>query len=141
MSEDSKPKELRGAGGERLFDAERGVLIGSSCPGCGRIFFPQRAICPDCFVEGAMVESPLSRRGVVYASTVVRVPSSLGHEPPYAYGYVDLEEGGVRVMSRFTGSEPERFVPGSAVELGFEAVGRDRQGPLLAWTFRLVDNA
>ena len=139
MSEDSKPNELRGAGGERLFDPQRAILLGASCQRCGRTFFPPRAICPGCFVDGVMVERPLSRRGVIFASTVVRVPSSLGHKPPYAYGYVDLAEDGVRVMTRFTGSEPQRFVPGTAVELAFEPVASDQLGPLLAWTFRLVE--
>lgn len=133
--------ELHGTGGERLFDHERAVLLGSSCQRCGRTFFPQRAICPDCFTDGAMAERHLSRRGVVYASTVVRVPSSLGHKPPYAYGYVDLADEGVRVISRFIGSAPERFIPGKAVELAFEPVANDQFGPLLAWAFRLVDDA
>lgn len=132
------PGELLGAGGERLFDAARGVLHGSCCVGCGQRFFPPRAICPHCFAGRPMHEVELGRRGVVYASTVVRVASSLGHQPPYAYGYVDLPQDRVRLIARFEGAEPESFRPGTAVELAFAAVARDDAGVLLAWVFRPV---
>lgn len=128
--------ELRGAGGERLFDATRGVLLGSVCSACATRFFPQRSICPHCFDRGTLAEVALARCGVVYASTVVRVPSSLGHQPPYAYGYVDLPEDGLRLIARFAGAAAESFVPGTRVELAFEAVARDEAGPLAAWVFR-----
>lgn len=134
-TEGSLPGELRSAAGERLFDAGRGVLLGSSCSCCGQRFFPQRPICPHCFADGTMQEVALARRGVVYASTVVRVPSSLGHRPPYAYGYVDLPEDHLRLIARFAGAPPESFAPGTAVELAFEAVARDEAGPLSAWVF------
>lgn len=129
--------ELRSPSGERLFDPERLVLLGSSCNHCGKNFFPQRAVCPDCFAAGVMVERTLSRNGVVYASTVVRVPSSLGHPPPYAYGYVDLPDDKLRVISRFTGSPPELFIPGTVVEFTLETVPNNQIGAMLAWAFRL----
>lgn len=136
--DENLPGELRSAGGEPLFDIGRGVLLGSSCSCCGQRFFPQRPICPHCFADGTMHEVALARRGVVYASTVVRVPSSLGHRPPYAYGYVDLPEDHLRLIARFTGAPPESFAPGTAVELAFEAVARDEAGPLSAWVFHLA---
>lgn len=134
---DAPTTELRSPNGDRLFDPERSVLLGAYCSTCGKVFFPQRAVCPSCLEVGAMLERPLSRRGVVYASTVVRVPSSLGHQPPYAYGYVDLPEDKLRVMSRFTGSQPELFIPGTAVEITFETVPNEQFGAMLAWAFRL----
>lgn len=135
--EDPPLIELRSPSGERLFDSERSVLLGSSCNHCGKNFFPQRAVCPDCFAAGVMVERALSRKGVVYASTVVRVPSSLGHPPPYAYGYVDLSDDKLRLISRFTGSQPELFIPGAVVELTLETVPNSQIGAMLAWAFRL----
>lgn len=140
QAEEPPTIELRSPGGERLFDPENAVLLGSSCQRCGKTFFPQRALCPDCFTSGVMVERALSRKGVVYASTVVRVPSSLGHPPPYAYGYVDLTDDKLRVISRFTGSAPELFVPGAAVEFTLETVPNNQLGPMLAWAFRLEEN-
>ena len=128
--------ELRGAAGEQLFDVARKVLLGSSCAVCGATFFPQRQICPHCFDDGDISEIALDRDGLVYASTVVRVPSSLGHAPPYAYGYVDLAANGLRLIGRFSGAAPESFVPGTPVELDFEPVARDENGPLQAWVFR-----
>lgn len=128
--------ELCSASGQRLFDVNRGVLLGSFCNGCNQRFFPQRQVCPHCFNDGEMCELELGRQGVVYASTVVRVTSSLGHKPPYAYGYVDLPEDRVRLIARFAGAVPETFLPGLLVELSFEAVARDEAGALLAWVFR-----
>ena len=87
-----------------------------------------------------MGERALGRKGVVYASTVVRVPSSLGHPPPYAYGYVNLVDDKLRVFARFTGSAPELFVPGAAVKLTFEIVPNNQLGPMLAWAFRLEEH-
>lgn len=127
--------ELRAPSGARLFDAARDVLLGSRCARCGSRFFPARALCPDCFDDDAMAEIELARGGVIYASTVVRVPSSLGHLPPYAYGYVDLADG-VRVIGRFSGGAPESFVPGAAVTLVFEPLA-SAAGTAHAWAFRL----
>ena len=138
---DAAIDEIRGSGGERLIDRDRGVLIGSYCPSCAKTWFPGRALCPRCFTDGVMTERALGRHGLIYASTIVRVASSLGHPPPYAYGYVDLAGDDVRVISRFSGSAPERFVPGTAVELVLEAIECSALDPVLGWAFRLEAQA
>ncbi|MCL4744695.1 MAG: OB-fold domain-containing protein [Burkholderiaceae bacterium] len=137
---DSDPpalEALRGPTGERLIDPARGVLLGSFCGACTRTWFPQRRICPRCYSGERVGERALGRNGVIYASTIVRVPSSLGHKPPYAYGYVDLPRDGVRVFSRFSGSAPEAFEPGAAVEFVLEPVASNAPAATLAWAFRL----
>ncbi len=125
---------LLSAGGAPLFDMARRVLLASHCKRCGRTHFPQREICTSCFVRGEMVEHPLGREGIVRASTIVRVRSALGHEPPYAYGSVEVGE--VLVFTRFAGCAPERVVPGLAVELGFETLRCAALGELLIHVFR-----
>ena len=51
-------------------------LLGSRCSACGKVFFPQQALCTECFREGTLSEYPLSNRGKLYSFTVVeRVPS------------------------------------------------------------------
>jgi uncharacterized protein len=128
------PHMLRSAAGTALFDAERGVLLASRCTRCEELYFPPRALCPACFMRGAMVEQALPRQGTVRASTVVRVPSALGHKPPYAFGSVGL--AGIDVFTRFTGAPPECFVPGLGVELAFETLRVETLGELLIHVFR-----
>lgn len=120
MSKTHLPKPLHAADGAPLFDLARGVLLGSRCESCGSVFFPARAVCPQCFLQGRLVEQALGKTGLVHASTVVRVRSALGHEPPYACGYVAVD--GVGVFTRFAGAAPERFQPGTPVKLGFETL-------------------
>jgi uncharacterized OB-fold protein len=128
------PPTLAGADGAALYDPARGVLLASCCRRCGARHFPQRAVCPNCFVDGEVVEQPLSRLGVVRASTVIRVRSALGHEPPYAFGSVDVD--GLAVFTRFAGAAPERFVPGVEVELGFETLHAAALGDVVVHVFR-----
>jgi len=74
-------------------------LLGSRCSACGKVFFPQQALCTECFREGTLSEYPLSNRGKLYSFTVVERESLApkGFQVPYAYGYVNLPEK-VRVL-------------------------------------------
>ncbi len=103
-------------------------LRGNQCPGCKRSFFPARTLCPDCFEESVLAPTEMDGRGRIHASTIVRIPAPVGIPAPYAYGYVDLEETGIRVFALFTGADPEWFRPGREVSLVVEAVRRDKQG-------------
>jgi len=122
-----------------LTDGERPALKGNRCTQCGKTFFPQRAVCPECFVSGQMEETELERQGVVYASTVVRVSSPTGIKAPYAYGYVDLPADQLRVFALFTGADPGSFVPGREVEVVLEPIGKDTEGnTVIGYKFRPV---
>lgn len=113
------------------------ALLASRCEVCGASFFPRRSQCPRCADGGRLVDSTLGCRGTIYACTVVRVPSPVGIEPPYAYGYVDIPKDGVRVFALFTGASPESFAPGQEVELVLEPVRRDDQGrDVIGYKFR-----
>jgi uncharacterized OB-fold protein len=118
---------------ERLFEYplanDQGpALLANRCMNCGKAFFPRRPLCPYCFEKGKMEEIRLDRRGIIYASTVVRIPSPVGIKAPYAYGYVDIPANGVRVFALFTGDDPHSFTPGREVELVLEPLEIDRQG-------------
>ena len=111
-----------------LANGERPALFANHCGNCGKTFFPKRAICPRCFGEGALEDITLDRRGIIYASTVIRIPSPVGIKAPYACGYVDILTNGIRVFALFTGSDPSSFAPGQEVELVVEPVRVDHQG-------------
>lgn len=110
-------------------------LRGSCCAHCGRVYFPLRAICADCFDDGTMNDHPLDRYGVVHACTTVRVPSAAGHTPPYACGYVDLVADRIRVFALFSGERPEAFTPGRKVQILVAPARIRALGEVLAYTF------
>lgn len=110
-----------------IAEGEKPGLRGSQCVTCGKRFFPARPMCPDCFDQGSMKAKTFDNRGIVYCSTVVRVPSPVGIKPPYAYGYVDIPADDIRVFALFTGSDPELFAPGQEVELVLEPIVVNKQ--------------
>lgn len=112
-------------------------LLGSRCLTCGVTYFPRRALCPTCLDGGRLEETPLDRRAVIHACTVVHVTSPTGLRPPYAYGYVDVPADRVRVFALFTGADPTSFAPGQEVEPVLEPLGVDAQGrEVIAHKFR-----
>lgn len=116
------------------------VLLGNRCRSCGRSFFPRRSLCPTCFVGGELEPVRLNRRGTIYSSTVVHIPSPAGIQAPYAYGYVDLEGEGLRVFALFDGEDPEAFRPGLGVELVVDPIRTDSRGrEIIGYRFRLAD--
>ena len=115
------------------------ALFGSRCTKCGRTFFPKRILCPDCFDQGNMEIKRLNSRGIIYSSTVVRVPSPVGIKPPYAYGYVDIPGDNIRVYALFVGNDPASFAPGKEVELVIEPFAVNKQGQrIIGYKFKSV---
>jgi uncharacterized OB-fold protein len=113
------------------------VLLGSHCPRCNRLQFPRAAVCPDCL--GATVEQELGSRGRIYTYTVVRTKPPLGLPAPYAVGYVDLEDCGLRVFALLDASATQRLQIGAAVRLTVQPLGHDGHGnPCLRPLFTLM---
>lgn len=117
--------------------AREPLLLGNRCAVCRRVFFPARSLCPDCFEQGPMEPLELSGRGRVHASTVVRIPAPVGIAAPYSYGYVELEESGVRVFALFSGADPQWFQPGREVRLEVGPIRKDDSGrEVIGYKFR-----
>lgn len=75
-------------------------LVGSQCRACGKVSFPQKYVCPQCFEENLNLV-PLSRRGTLHTYAV----STLGPtdmEKPYVIGFIDLPEK-IKLFSVITG--------------------------------------
>ena len=120
-------------------EGQKAALLGSRCTKCGKAFFPRRALCPDCFDEEALEDIRLGTRGVIYTSTVVRVPSPVGIKPPYAYGYVDISANNIRIFAPLTGADPDSFTPGQEVELVLEPITVNKQGQqVIGYKFKPV---
>jgi uncharacterized OB-fold protein len=115
-------------------------LVSGRCQNCGGYSFPQREICARCGPGPEVSRVTLSGAGVVYASTIVRVPSPVGIKSPYCYGYVDLDAAPLRVFALF-GSRclsPPR--PGTRVQLVTELLCSDNAGQML-FSHRFVPTA
>jgi uncharacterized OB-fold protein len=112
-------------------DGRKPSLLANQCKKCGRTFFPKRFLCPHCSEEGELLEVMLDTRCIIYASTVVHIPSPAGIEAPYAYGYVDIPANNIRIFALFTGDEPYSFAPGREVELVLEPIGVNEKGQQL----------
>ncbi len=118
---------------------ERPYLLGSRCKACGRITFPPRVICLECFSE-EIETIPLSRRGKLYTFTIIGYPPP-GVEAPYAIGYVDLPEG-VRVFSILMDWDKENLKVGMDVELVIGRFKEDREGnEILTYKFRPISKS
>ncbi len=115
------------------------ALLGNRCKTCGRKFFPKRYLCPHCFVGGQMEELKLDRRGIIYACTVIHFPPPVGIKAPYACGYVDMPDHGIRIFTLFAGGDPLSFTPGQEVELILESLREDEQGrKIIGYKFKPI---
>ena len=118
---------------------QKPALLANRCTHCGKTFSPKRNLCPDCFEEGALEDIALNHRGVIYACTVVHVPSPVGIKAPYAYGYVEIPENQIRIFALFTGADPFTFKPGQEVELVVEPVRENSNGQkVIGYKFRPI---
>lgn len=111
-------------------------LIGSRCPGCGAVDFPARAECGDGGVP-SLVE--LSPRGTLYSYTVVRTKPPFGLPAPYALGYVDLADGGPRVLMPLDPAAIGGFAIGMALRLSSGPLGTDLAGQPCTRPFFTLD--
>jgi len=115
------------------------VLTGNRCTNCDKRFFPKKTLCPYCFEKGNMEDVELDRFGIIYACTLVHIPSPSGIKAPYAYGYVDIPADNIRVFGLFTGADPVSFHAGQKVELVLEPIKTNKQGQeVIAHKFKPV---
>ena len=120
-------------------DSKVPALLANQCTKCGKSFFPKRTLCPYCFDKGIMEDITLDRRGIIYACTVVHIPSPVGLKAPYAYGYVEIPTNQIRIFALFTGADPFSFTPGQEVELVVEPIRIDNQGKqIIGYKFKPV---
>lgn len=118
-------------------------LLGSKCKICGNIYFPQRLICPNCFRDDTLEETPLSKCGRLYSFSITRREflAPPGFPVPYAFGYIDMPER-VRVVARIKEWEPDLLRLDSKMELCIETVSMDKSGnTIIGFYFRPESDA
>ena len=113
------------------------ALIGGHCPGCGRDFFPRPRYCPQCLEP--CPESSLDGRGVIHSYTVVRTRPPFGLPQPYAVGYIDLAESGLRIFGLLNPADIDGLAIGRKVGLQIGPMGKNGKGePCLRPYFSLA---
>jgi uncharacterized OB-fold protein len=120
---------------EGLFEetSGRGSLIGARCRRCGQIIFPVRETCLNCLGQD-LEPVYLSRKGKLYAYTIVHMPSE-HFESPYAVGWIELPEG-VRVFSQLRGWREQPLATGMEMELYIETLWEEEDKEVMGYVFR-----
>jgi uncharacterized protein len=81
---------------------------GWRCVACGHAIAESAPWCPVC--RGELAEAAFGPGGVVWSSTVFRVPLD-GRVPPWGLAYVDLDDAGPRILAH--SRVPERLPVGA----------------------------
>jgi uncharacterized OB-fold protein len=98
---------------EGTIEKGKPILVGSRCRRCGKVFFPKRDVCGECYGKD-LEEIPLSTKGKLFTYSVAYVgPRS---EVPYAFGYIELPEG-VKIFALLTEADPNELRVDMDVEL------------------------
>ena len=92
--------------------ADHRTIEGQSCPSCSWTTFGTVGRCAEC--GASLVAAEFGPGGTIWSSTVVRVPVP-GRTPPYAVGYVDIDDG-PRVLCHL-GATDERPPVGARVAI------------------------
>lgn len=126
----NRPYPPRVSGFTAHFWAEMadGRLTTSRCGYCGRISFPPKALCPECWSQD-IGWTDMPREGVLYSWTRIHAgPEVFQHLAPYVVGIVDFEQG-LRLACPVVVSEGMEPAIGARVEM---IVMQFDDGPLFA---------
>ena len=111
------------------------TLLGGFSPSSGLHHFPQFALCP---YTGADDVAParLPRHGTLWLwTTVTAPPPGYTGSVPFGFGVVELE-GGLRVVTRITETDPNALTFGMTMRLVADVVAIDADGTeIVAWAF------
>lgn len=117
-------------------------LIGSECPECGDVTFPESTTCgnPDC-MQDSMDRTELSITGTLYSYTVHNVelkePYSY-HSEPYAIGTIELPEG-LNIVSKLTVVDDDELEIGMEMDLTVDELYEDEDSVYVTYFFEPTD--
>ncbi len=115
---------------------ERYNLIGSHCAACGRNFYPQRKVCPDCRRKGKLEPQNFPRTGTILSYSQVAVaPKGFEHETPYFLAIVQLDNQAT-LLTQIVDSAAESVKEGGRVELVFRKIYQDSHEGAIAYGYK-----
>ena len=111
-------------------------LMGTRCLGCGKVSFPKKPVCPDCF-EDRLEVVPLSRKGTLHTFACSHMgPRDM--DKPFVMGFIDLPEG-IKLYAVITECDPWQDVLeiGMPMEMVIGRVKTDDSGnEIFSYQFR-----
>ncbi|MCR2811325.1 MULTISPECIES: Zn-ribbon domain-containing OB-fold protein [unclassified Microbacterium] len=110
--------------------ANAGVLLLQKCAACARTQYYYRAHCSHCW-SSEIEDLPSSGRGTVWTFSVVyrNATPEYNEDVPYVVGLVELE-GGVKMLSKIVGGDPEAVDFGTPVQVIFARSPSGQNVPL-----------
>jgi uncharacterized OB-fold protein len=115
-------------------EAAQGRLSIQKCSACGHLHHPPRPVCPDCH-STELAPAQMSGRGTLYSFMQVHYPPPLGFDEPPIIALIDLEEGGVRLISNVVDAALDELVNDAPVVVDFEKTAKGKTLPV----FRLAE--
>lgn len=108
--------------------SQRYKLVGQQCKHCGKVNYPQKAVCKHCLTGSEFDSVELSGKGTVYSYTVIAgggAPPEFADEArckgSYPVVIVELEEG-PRIIAQLVDPPAEGIAIGMQVEAVFRKI-------------------
>jgi len=115
-------------------------MIGAKCANCGKAYFPQRTMCPDCGRKsiGKMEEFKFSGRGKIYSTTVVHeAHEQYDMQKPYIIALIELDEG-AKILGQIIDSEPEEVKIGDRVRSTLRKLGEEGKAGIIYYGYKFA---
>ena len=116
-------------------EGKGGILRASYCSGCGKVYFPARAVCPECGGE-EFSGIFLPDEGLLYTYTAVHMPSE-HYRPPYTIGWVEFK-GGVRVFGLIDAAPDDVLEIGMVMKTEKAVLWSEEEHDVEAYRFKPV---
>jgi uncharacterized OB-fold protein len=112
-------------------------LEAGRCQACGKTFYPQRQVCPEC--QGRTFEKvQLAKEGRIVTYTVIHIaPSQFADQAPYAMGIIEVDPG-VRMMTQIVDCDPAALKIDMPVKLEFRKVLEDGEAGIIEYGYKAV---
>lgn len=118
----SKPLPVETPETKPFWDACReGRLVVQRCRACGEYQFPFRGMCAHCWTVGQLDVIDSRGRATVWTYSIIYRNDTPGfaEDLPYVAAMVELEEGGLKMMTNIVNCAPEEVSIGMSVRLTF----------------------
>ncbi len=114
-------------------EAAEGRLSIQKCGDCGRLHHPPRPVCPNCH-SADRIPTEMSGRGSIFSFIQVHYPQPVGFDEAPIIALVDLEEGGVRLITNIVDAALDELSNDAPVVVDFEKTASGKSLPV----FRLA---
>lgn len=106
----------------------QGKLMGGKCKNCGKIHFPPRPVCDNCFSKN-LEWIEINPKGKLLTYTIIHVaPSQFQLMAPYAVGIMQLEKG-LKIPGVIKEISAEKIKIGMPLTIAFETCSPSTQWP------------